>query len=61
MSEKRYSKKCTNDAIIIILYMTFMTTLFMLYCSKINYEIENSIYYYHPYANEVIPLSKDGM
>lgn len=58
---KMYLKTCTNDAIKIILYVIIMTTLFMLYCSNKNHEIENSIDYYHSYNNKVIVLSsKNG-
>lgn len=61
MTAKRHLKKCTNDVIKIILYMVFITTLIMLYCSNTNDEIVNSIDYYQLYNNEVaISQLKNG-
>ncbi|XP_060841555.1 uncharacterized protein LOC132922196 isoform X1 [Rhopalosiphum padi] len=59
MNENKKVRKCTNDAIKIILYVVFMTTLFLLYFSdNNNYEIENSIVYhsaeYNSYYRNVI-------
>lgn len=58
MTENKNVKKGTNDANKIILYVIFMTTLFLLYCSDNNYEVEKSIDYhsveYHSYDGEVI-------
>lgn len=60
MPDKKYSTKCSNDIIKIIVYMVFMTTLFLFYCNNKNDEIENSIDYYHLYNNEVMPSTKNG-
>lgn len=61
MAEKKYSTKCTNDIIKIIVYVVFMTTLFLFYCNNNkNDEIENSIDYYHLYNNEVLPSTENG-
>jgi len=58
MTENKNVKKGTNDTNKIILYVIFMTTLFLLYCSDKNYEIEKSIDYhsveYHSYYDKVI-------
>jgi len=58
MTENKNVKKGTNDANKIILYVVFMITLLLLYCSDGNYEIENSIDYhsdeYHSYNSKVI-------
>lgn len=58
MTENKNEKKGTHDANKIIIYMVFMTTLFLLYCSDKNYEIEKSIDYhsaeYHSNYNKVI-------
>ncbi|VVC33777.1 Alkaline-phosphatase-like, core domain,Alkaline phosphatase-like, alpha/beta/alpha,Protein of unknown [Cinara cedri] len=54
MIDKKYSTKCTNDLIKIIVYVVFMTTLFLFYCNKKNDEIENSMNYYHLYNNEAV-------
>jgi len=59
MTKKKIVKKCTNDAIKIILYVVFMTTLFLLYCGDKNDEIEksidyHSIEYHHSYYDKAI-------
>lgn len=54
MPDKKYSTKYTNDIIKIIVYVVFMTTLFLFYYNNKNDEIENSIDYYHLYNNEVV-------
>ncbi|XP_001945027.2 uncharacterized protein LOC100165313 [Acyrthosiphon pisum] len=58
MTENKNVKKGTNDANKIILYVIFMITLLLLYCSDKNYEIENSIDYHsaehHSYYSKVI-------
>lgn len=58
MTKNQNLKKCTNDTNKIILYVVFMTTLFLLYCSGANNEIENSIDYhsaeYQSYNGNVI-------
>lgn len=58
MTENKNVKKWTNDTNKIILYVVFMTTLFLLYCNDDNYEIEKSIDdhsdEYHSYYRKVI-------
>lgn len=57
MTEKRYLKNYTNDGIKIILYVVFMTTLFIFYCSNENYEIVKSIDYFNSTNKETIKSS----
>lgn len=57
MSEKRHlKKKNTNDVTKIILYMIFMTALFVYYCSYTNDDFVKSLDYNYSYLydNEVI-------
>jgi len=65
MTEKNNVRKCTNDAIKIILYVIFMTTLFLLYFNDNNYEIENSIDYhsteYNSYYRKVITTENSNV
>jgi len=66
MNENKKVRKCTNDAIKIILYVVFMTTLFLLYFSdNNNYEIENSIVYhsaeYNSYYRNVIKTDNSNI
>lgn len=48
MTEKDL-KNYTNDTIKIIIYVIFLTTLFMVYCSNNNDELQRSVDYYHSY------------
>lgn len=53
MNERYSLKKYTNDTIKIIIYVIFLTILFVLYCNNENEKIEKSSDYYHSNYNEV--------
>jgi len=59
MTEKRklyILKKCSNDAVKIIFYVIFMTTLFMLYFTNEEDKVENTTDNFHSYFNKTIIL-----
>lgn len=60
MTNKKYSTKCTNDIIKIIVYVVFMTAFFFFYCNKNNDDIENSMNHYHLHKNEAVSSTENG-
>lgn len=60
MIKKSEFQNHTNDAIKIIIYMVFLTLLFMVYCSNNNDEFETSVDNYHSYEAVVSTLNNSN-